>query len=324
LVEPAPLSAVFIGQGTLLVRCAEEFLRAGHRVVAVVSAESLIEQWAEAQAVPHLDPEDGLAERLGALDFDYLFSVANMRVVPADVLARPRRGAINFHDALLPRYAGAHATSWAIMGGETVHGVTWHEMLERVDAGRILKQRSVEIAPDETAISLNAKCYEAGIVSFVEVIADLAAGTATYADPRLAERTYFALHKRPAGAGVLDWQRPAGELSAVARALDFGPLPNPLGRPKIDLGDTVLLVPAVEVLPQPSTALPGTVLRLEGGSLVVATATADVRLAEVQTVEGRSLAAVDLAGLGVRAGVRLVPGTPAGGMVASAGAGYAA
>jgi methionyl-tRNA formyltransferase len=324
LVEPAPLSAVFIGQGTLLVRCAEEFLRAGHRVVAVVSAESLIEQWAEAQAVPHLDPEDGLAERLGALDFDYLFSVANMRVVPADVLARPRRGAINFHDALLPRYAGAHATSWAIMGGETVHGVTWHEMLERVDAGRILKQRSVEIAPDETAISLNAKCYEAGIVSFVELIADLAAGTATYADPRLAERTYFALHKRPAGAGVLDWQRPAGELSAVARALDFGPLPNPLGRPKIDLGDTVLLVPAVEVLPQPSTALPGTVLRLEGGSLVVATATADVRLAEVQTVEGRSLAAVDLAGLGVRAGVRLVPGTPAGGMVASAGAGYAA
>ena len=322
MVEPAQLSAVFIGQGTLLVRCAEEFLHAGHRVVAVVSTEPLIERWAEAQAVPHLDPEDGLVERLRALDFDYLFSVANMRVVPADVLARPRRGAINFHDALLPRYAGAHATSWAIMAGETVHGVTWHEMLERVDAGRILKQRAVEIAPDETAVSLNAKCYEAGIVSFAELIAELAAGTAAFADPRLDERTYFALHKRPAGAGVLDWQRPAGALSAAARALDFGSSPNPLGRPKIDLGDTVLLVPAVEVLPQPSTALPGTVVRAEGAALVVATATSDVRLPEVQTVEGRALAAVDLAGLGIRAGVRLVPGTPAGGV--APGAAYAA
>ena len=324
MVEPAQLSAAFIGQGTLLVRCAEEFRRAGHRVVAVVSTEPLIAQWAESQAVPLLDPAAGLADGLRPLDFDYLFSVANMRVVAADVLALPRLGAINFHDALLPRYAGAHATSWAIMGGETVHGVTWHEMLDRVDAGRILKQRPVDVAPDETAVSLNAKCYEAGIVSFAELVAELAAGTAAYADPRLSERTYFGLHQRPAAAGVLDWRRPAGELSAVARALDFGPSPNPLGRPKIDLGDTVLLAPALEVLAQPSTALPGTVVRLEGATLVVATASADVQLPEVLTMEGRALSAGDLAAMGIRSGVRLVPGAPAGEASPDAGARYAA
>jgi methionyl-tRNA formyltransferase len=97
-----------------------------------------------------------------------------------------------------------------------------------------------------------------------------------------------------------------------------------LGRPKIDLGDTVLLVPALEVLPQPSTALPGTVVQVAGAAVVVATASTDVRLPEVHTAEGRALAAGDLAAMGIRAGVRLVPGTPADEMSSEASVRYAA
>jgi methionyl-tRNA formyltransferase len=306
----AVLSAVFMGQGTLLVRCAEEFLQAGHRVVAVVSSEPLVLEWAAARAVACFEPVADLAVALRGLSFDYLFSIANMQVVSADVLALPKEGAINFHDALLPRYAGAHATSWAIMNGETTHGVTWHEMLSRVDAGRILKQRAVVVAPDETAVSLNAKCYEAGITSFAELVGELAAGTVTYADPRLSERTYFPLYKRPRGAAVLRWERPAAELAALARALDFGPSPNPLGRPKIDLGDVVLLAPAVDPLPAASPGAPGTVVQIDGAGVVVTTGTQDVRLPEALTMDGRSLGAIDLARIGVRPGARLVPGAP--------------
>ena len=308
--QSAPLAAVFIGQGTLLVRCAEVFLAAGHRVSAVVSTEPRILEWATARSIPHLAPVADLAGALNraqaAVPFDYLFSVANMRLVPADVLALPRRGAVNFHDALLPKYAGAHATSWAILNGETVHGVTWHEMTEIVDAGRLLKQRRVDIAPDETAVSLNAKCYEAGIDSFAELVQDLTAGTPAFADPLLAERTYFPLHKRPAAAGVFPWERPAAELSALARALDFGPSPNPLGLPKIDLGAAVLLAPRVEVLAARSPAVPGTVVGMDDAGLVVATGTNDVRLSPVMTIDGRLLAPADLAGrYGVRVGLRL-------------------
>ncbi len=308
--QSAPLSAVFIGQGTLLVRCAEVFLAAGHRVSAVISSEPRIQDWASARSIPHLAPATDLAgaltRTLAGGAFDYLFSVANMRLVPADFLALPRRGAVNFHDALLPKYAGAHATSWAILNGETVHGVTWHEMTEVVDAGRLLKQRRVDVAPDETAVSLNAKCYEAGIESFAELVQDLTAGTLAFDDPRLAERTYFPLYKRPTAAGVLFWERPATELSALARALDFGPSPNPLGLPKIDLGDAVLLAPRVEVLAARSQEAPGTVVAMDDAGLVVATGTNDVRLAPVMTIDGRLLVPADLAGrYGVRVGMRL-------------------
>lgn len=326
-----PLSAVFLGQGTLLVRCAEVWLAAGQRVAAIVSSEPRIQQWADAHAVPHLTPEDDLAAALvgltfdhlagglAGLSFDYLFSVVNMRIVPQDVLALPRRGAVNFHDSLLPKYAGAHATSWAILNGETVHGVTWHEMTDLVDAGRILKQRQVDVTADETAVSLNAKCYEAGIESFAELTRELTSGTWSAVDPCLDGRTYFPLFKRPAAAGVLSWERPAAALSALARALDFGPSPNPLGLPKIDLGETVLLTPRVEDLSFPSHLPPGTVVTSDAAGLVVATGTNDVRLSPVMTIDGRVLTPAELVTrYGVQVGTHLpCPTLPAAAMPAS-------
>src|SRR4029453_13691061 len=95
------------------------------------------------------------------------------------VLQLPRRMAINFHDALLPDYAGLHAPSWALIKRETTHGITWHEMTERPDAGRLLKQRAFPIADRETALTLNARCYEAAIGAFEELIDGLADGTAS-------------------------------------------------------------------------------------------------------------------------------------------------
>ena len=78
-----------------------------------------------------------------------------MSILPKRVLELPRRCAINYHYAPLPKYAGPYATSWAIMQGERVHGVTWHAMIELVDAGDILKQYLFEI--DEGAGVLQSR-----------------------------------------------------------------------------------------------------------------------------------------------------------------------
>jgi hypothetical protein len=59
------------------------------------------------------------------------------------------------------------------MGREKAFGVTWHVMSGLVDAGDILKQYPLDIADDDTALTLNAKCYEAAIRSFAELIDDL-------------------------------------------------------------------------------------------------------------------------------------------------------
>ena len=82
-------------------------------------------------------------------------------MLKAAQLALPRRFAINYHDAPLPRYAGRHATPWAILQQETQYAVTWHVMASTIDAGDILVQQPVSIAPQDTAYTLNLACFDA-------------------------------------------------------------------------------------------------------------------------------------------------------------------
>ena len=80
------------------------------------------------------------ARTLAASDvaFDWLFSIANLEMIPESVLARAKAGAVNFHDGPLPRYAGLNAPVWAILAGETAHGITWHMIEGGIDEGDVL------------------------------------------------------------------------------------------------------------------------------------------------------------------------------------------
>ncbi|MBK0394480.1 MupA/Atu3671 family FMN-dependent luciferase-like monooxygenase [Ramlibacter algicola] len=278
-------TAVFVGDGSLLVQCAEAWRRAGHSVAAVVSGSSANLDWARAQDVRAIAMEGEWGAQLDGLRFDYLFSVANLRMLPQAVLERAGQLAINFHDALLPRYAGLNATCWALMAGEGVHGVTWHEMTARADAGRIVRQGSFEVSPAETALSLNAKCYEAGLAAFTQIADDIAHDRLALA-AQSGERTYFGRHKRPALLATLDFTRPAQELAALVRALDFGQYANPLGRAKVLAGDELVLVRSAEVRDGLASAAPGTVLGVQGDTLRVAALGGELVLGGCTTLEG--------------------------------------
>lgn len=232
--------------------------------------------------------------------FDYLFSIVNDGLLPDAILNLPREGAINYHDSLLPKYAGRHATSWALMNREAYHGVTWHVMAAQVDAGDILKQRRVPITPGETAITLNAKCYEAALDTFAELISDFEDGRTSPKKQNLEERTFFPWAERPPAACVLSWKQSAEELDAFVRALDFGPYPNPLGLSKVVLGKSVLGVGGMDVLPSASHTPPGTVTGIDPGYIKVSTVTREVTLRQLLTLAGEPLTP---AGVSARFGV---------------------
>jgi natural product biosynthesis luciferase-like monooxygenase protein len=302
------ISSLLLGEGTLLTHCADTLLDRGHEVKGIVSANAEIRRWADTRKVPRIDPATDLASALRGLSFDYLFTIASLSVPPAEVLARPRRAAINFHDSLLPRYAGLHATSWALMNRETTHGVTWHVITEGIDAGAVVKQRAVPIAPDETAFSLNAKCYEAGILSFEELVDELADGSNRPQEQDVRTRTYFEQFKRPPAACLVSWRRPAGEIAALVRALEFGPAPNPLGRAKIAVGDEVYLCPDVEVLAGPTDDEPGIITDLGSDHITIAVLDGEVAIRQLLTVEGEAVSLPEVARrFGLRRGDRLPP-----------------
>ncbi|MFF2807624.1 amino acid adenylation domain-containing protein [Streptomyces sp. NPDC058000] len=281
-----PFSAVLIGEEPLLAECGEHLLTRGHQVVAVVAADPGLRRWAAEHDLTVVAPGRDLLERLRPLRFAYLFSITNLRMLPDEVLALPERMPVNFHDALLPRHAGLHATSWAVLEGATEHGVTWHVMEREADTGDLLKQRTVPVRPDDTAHTLNLACYEAAADSFGELVDELAAGTEVRTAQDLSRRTYHGRHDGPPREGLFSWRRPAGELDALVRATTLGPHHNAFGLALLALEERLFAVRGAEVTARPSTSPPGTVLAVEEAAVVVATADLDVRLTELVDLDG--------------------------------------
>ncbi|MEZ0115426.1 amino acid adenylation domain-containing protein [Catenulispora sp. EB89] len=288
-------SAVVIGEEPLLVECTRVLLARGHRVLAVVSPEPDLLAWAEGAGLPAVPLAGDLARRLAPLRFDYLFSIANLRMLSAEVLALPTRLPVNFHDGPLPRHAGLFATSWAILDGDEQYGVTWHVIETEADTGDILKQRSVAVDPAGTAHDLNLACFDAALDSFSELVDELAAGTATRTPQDLTLRTYHGRFDGAPRGGLVDWRRPAAELDALVRATTLGHGGNAFGTALLATGPELLAVRGVELTGQPSVAAPGTVVAAGRDVLTVATVDNDIRFTDLATLTGERVDPLALA-----------------------------
>jgi natural product biosynthesis luciferase-like monooxygenase protein len=293
-------SCVVIGNESLLIQCVELIRQGGHAVSAVVTRNPDIRQWATSHGLRVEAPGTDLASRLKDTDYDWLLSIANLSIVDQALIDRARHGAINFHDGPLPRHAGVNAPVWAILGREKQHGVTWHLMQGGIDEGDIVKQKLFEVAPNETALTLNTRCYEAAIESFGELLVDLQAGSLQRTPQDMSQRTYHARLDRPAAAGRIDLSRPADEVVALVSALDHGNYWNPLCCPKLDVGARVLLVSAAVIEAEASPVPPGHVVEATMGGLVVGTASLPVRLTGLRDTQGNAVCPTTVAQAGER------------------------
>lgn len=286
----SPFTAVLIGNESLTLNCGQVLLDAGHRLEAVVTRCPNVRAWATGAGLRIEAPGADLVQRLGDLSFDWLLSIANLDMLPADLLAKASKGAVNFHDGPLPRYAGLNAPVWARIAGEARHGITWHLIGGGVDEGDILLQRSFDIAPDDTGLTLNSRCFAEAIDSFPDLVAMLATGAPQRHRQDLAQRSYFGLYDRPAVAGRLDFAKPAETLARLVMALDHGDHANPLCLPKVMTPQGLVAVRAAQAVQGGAGALPGTVLQADADSLMVVTSTGPLKLWGFTDLNGQAVA----------------------------------
>ena len=285
-------TCAFVGDRTLVVRCVDLAREQGLHVVAVAShdADILDACAGDGTELLRLDAPADLAPKLAPHRFDFLFSVAYLEIVPEAVL-RQATTAVNFHDGPLPGYAGLNVTSWAIANGEETHAVTWHEMTREVDRGDIVAEATFPIDPDETALSLNARCFEAGAETFAGMVRDLAAGRLR---PRPQdERPGRMLRRRDRPTVVVDPLRPAADTARAIRAIEVGDrVLNTVGSAHLVIGDESLIVgrPVVE---DASGAPPGSITTDRSGVLRIATVDGDLLLGDVRRPDGTPVEAVD-------------------------------
>jgi natural product biosynthesis luciferase-like monooxygenase protein len=281
------LECVLVGNESLLVQCAAILKARGHRVCAVVSHAPEVRTWAEREGITLLSPGPGLDTRLADAQpdgFDWLFSIANLTLLPESVLAMARGGAVNFHDGPLPRHAGLNAPVWALIEGEAQHGITWHLIEEGVDSGDIVEQVMFDIAADDTAFSLNARCYASAIESFPAVMAGIESGAPNRRAQDLSLRSLHRRDDRPPFGGLLDFRQPAANVARLVRALDHGGYWNPLTLPKIKTDKGVFAV--AHASEENHNGAPGVVLAADAEGVVVACGTGSVRLGGLSCLQG--------------------------------------
>jgi natural product biosynthesis luciferase-like monooxygenase protein len=272
------LTAILIGNESLAVECGMIWQSRGHAIAAVVTRNAQVRDWARGAGLRVEGPGADLATRLAGTGCDWVLSVANLSVIPEGVLSLARAGAVNFHDGPLPRHAGLNAPVWAILGGDTSHGITWHLMTGGVDEGAILVQRMFPVAPDDTALTLNTRCFEAAVESFPDLVTALEQGAPDRRAQDMALRTLHLRADRPAAAGRIDFAQPAMRVAALVRALDHGGYWNPLTTAKVLVDGRILSVGTAVAEAGTGTAAPGTVLEATPAGLVVACGAGAVRL----------------------------------------------
>ena len=222
--------AVVFAYHNVGARCLRVLLAHGVEVPLVVThaddpGETLwferVADVADDYGIAWIAPDDAgasdVVERLRALAPDFLFSFYYRRMLSADILAIPSRGALNMHGSLLPRYRGRAPVNWAVLHGERHTGATLHYLADKPDAGDIVAQQRVPILPDDTAREVFDKVTVAAEICLDAALPGLFAGTAPRIRNDIARGSYFG--RRTPEDGRIDWRKPAVDIHNLVRAV---------------------------------------------------------------------------------------------------------
>jgi len=223
---------LFFGSPEFAVPSLEALVGAGRTPVLVVSqparpagrgrkrVEPPVADWAREHGLEVVQPASVSApefvEHVAAMAPDLAVVAAYGQIFPAELLALPRRGCLNVHASLLPKYRGASPIQAAIRDGNSVTGVTIMQMEEELDAGPILLQEKLSIGPRENTGALTVRLAELGARLLQDAIAGLEAGTLEPRKQRDGDATYARRLRRE--HGKLDWNLTASDIYNRLRA----------------------------------------------------------------------------------------------------------
>ena len=291
------MRVVFAGTPPFAARALEAIVGAGHVVPAVLTqpdrpagrgmrlASSAVAQAAAARGLQVLKPAtlksvDAVAT-LARLSADVMVVAAYGLILPEAILQVPRRGCLNIHASLLPRWRGAAPIQRALLAGDSRTGVTIMQMDAGLDTGAVLLEKAHAIGPYDTAGDLTEALAGLGAQAILEALARL--DELTPREQGNAQATYAKKVSR--ADARIDWNQTSVSVERQVRA--FNPVPGAEAR----MGDESLKVWNAEIAT--GSGRPGEVLVSDGERLVIACGEGAVALVEVQRPGGKRMAIKD-------------------------------
>ncbi|MGB2695857.1 MAG: methionyl-tRNA formyltransferase [Dehalococcoidia bacterium] len=232
------MRVVFMGSPEFALPALRRLIESEHEVAGVVTQPDRpagrgrvlkpppAKELALEHGLPVLQPErvnalEALAE-VRALAPDALIIAAYGQILKQPLLDIPKRGALNVHASLLPKYRGAAPAAGAILAGEGETGVTILEVVLALDAGPIVAQRPLLIEPQDTTGTLNETLSVLGAELLIDVLPAWERGDLTPQPQDDTQATYArSIHR---GDAVIDWALPAVDVWRRVRAYNPWPV----------------------------------------------------------------------------------------------------
>ena len=303
---------VFMGTPDFAAASLQQLIRDGFEIAGVFTQPdkpkgrgmelsfSPVKELALQAGLPVYQPEkmrDGTALRqIQALKPDILVVVAYGRILPDEILAVPRFGAVNVHGSLLPKYRGAAPIQWAVLNGDETTGVTTMYLAHDMDAGDIIFKEETAIGEFETSGELFDPLMDMGAKLLVKTLRAIDAGTAPRTPQDHSQASYVKMLDK--SICPICWnQTPRQIVKHIA-----GLQPWPVATMELE-GKTFRVFRAAYTETQ-TEAAPGTVVSAGNDGLEIACADGEtLRITELQAPGKKRMAAGDfLRGHAVKAG----------------------
>ena len=290
------MKIVYAGTPSFAVAPLRSILESGYEVVAVITQQDKpagrkgvltpppVKTFALGHGIPVLQPARirDEADKVRSLGADLMVTCAFGQILSQEILDIFPLGVWNIHASLLPKYRGAAPVQWAVVNGETHTGVTVMKTDEGLDTGDVLLSRPLSLDGTETAGTLSQKLSALGGECIADALALLEKGEAPLT-PQAGEATLCKKIKKE--QCLLDFSRPAEELSRLVRAMNPQPLAWSLLR-----GAPVNFYYA---LPEEGEGAPGQIVRADKTGIYIAAGGGVLRVTELQFAGGRPVRAAD-------------------------------
>lgn len=226
-----------MGSPEFAVPSLRALVEAGHQVVLAVTQpdkragrggrmqEPSVKQAAAELGIEVFQPEtmrDGaVQERLRSAEADVFVVAAYGKILPQVVLDIPRRGCLNVHASLLPKWRGPSPIVAAILAGDAKSGVSIMELVRNMDAGPVISRVEVPIGDDDSAASLEPRLAATGAEELIGVLPKWIAGELN-AEPQDEDAATYC-HLIAKSDGWLKAEMNVAEAERAVRAYDPWP-----------------------------------------------------------------------------------------------------
>lgn len=296
------MRVVFMGTPDFAAASLDELLKQGFDVVGVFTQPdkpkgrgmetgfSPVKEIALEHNIPVFQPakmRDGTALRqIEELRPDILAVVAYGRILPDDILAVPKYGAVNVHGSLLPKYRGAAPIQWSVINGDKRTGVSTMFLASEMDAGDVIYTDETDIGEYETSGELFERLKLMGAKLLVKTLIDIEAGIAPRHAQDHAKATLAPMLDK--SLSPIDWNRaPRAVLKQI-----YGLQPWPVATMELD--GAIYRVFAADYTDGSTDKAPGSVVSTDKGGIEIACAAGETLLIkELQAPGKKRMASAD-------------------------------